>query len=170
MSGRHLWRMRYQACRFLSPQHSVPGIFQNVQFKPLSSGAADQLQCWPYAGYSALQWQCRYYCCIPRTLKQPARLLQEPLASAAVSSRRLQVMSSSLALCVTFPAFAAMSDLIQQFAAIQSQSQLGLATQAFGLNSGSNSHPFLEGSTSDCKFRTEGFRHHKFIKTNFLVC
>lgn len=47
---------------------------------------------------------------------------------------------------------AAMSDLIQQFASSQSQSQLGLASQAFGLNSGSNSHPFLEGSTSDCKF------------------
>lgn len=54
--------------------------------------------------------------------------------------------------CVTFPALAAMGGLIQQFAASQSQSQLGLASQAFGLNSGSNSHPFLNGSTSDCKF------------------
>ena len=44
-----------------------------------------------------------------------------------------------------------MNGLIQQFAASQSQSQLGLASQAFGLNSGSNSHPFLNGSTSDCK-------------------
>ena len=59
---------------------------------------------------------------------------------------------ATVATYVISPVSAAMSGLIQQFAASQSQSQLGLASQAFGLNSGSNSHPFLNGSTSDCKF------------------
>ena len=44
-----------------------------------------------------------------------------------------------------------MSGLIPHFAAGQTQSQLGLASQALGLTSGSNAHPFLEGVTSDCK-------------------
>lgn len=61
-------------------------------------------------------------------------------------------MSCLMASHVTLPLLAAMGGLIQQFAASQSQSQLGLASQVFGLNSGSNSHPFLTGSTSDCKF------------------
>ena len=44
-----------------------------------------------------------------------------------------------------------MTNLIQQFAASQTQSQLGLASQAFGLNSGSKASPYLSGSTADCE-------------------
>lgn len=44
-----------------------------------------------------------------------------------------------------------MSNLIQQFASTQSQSQLGLASQAFGLNSASKSSPYLSGATTDSK-------------------
>ncbi|DBA67673.1 TPA: hypothetical protein ACH3X2_001265 [Trebouxia sp. C0005] len=43
----------------------------------------------------------------------------------------------------------AMSNLIQQFASTQSQSQLGLASQAFGLNSASKSSPYLSRATAD---------------------
>ncbi len=44
-----------------------------------------------------------------------------------------------------------MSNLIQEFASTQSQSQLGLASQAFGLNSASKSSPYLSGVTADSK-------------------
>lgn len=64
---------------------------------------------------------------------------------------------------------AAMSNLIQQFAAGQSQSQLGLASQAFGLNSGSNSHPFLQGVTSDSKFALEACNDVHRMKLNLLT-
>lgn len=68
--------------------------------------------------------------------------------------------------------FAAMGDLVRQFAASQAQSQLGLASQVFGLNSGSNSHPFLQGSTSDRKFAPMSFSTvaHRTVETADCCC